>query len=139
MLNEAVCPPGNGAARGILATTRRAKPDGTHGTVSTARGTPRVSVSISALNGDPVTANDLTADLRVGATVRERSLAARGLRLLRSMKPHASTTLEASRLALVLAVAVFGLVVNTAQHQASKLTPLEAVGAVFALGFGAAR
>jgi hypothetical protein len=99
-------------------------------------GTPRVSVSISALNGDAITANDLTADLRVGGAGRERSLTTRGLRLLRSMKPHASTTLEASRLALVLAIAVFGLV-NTAQHQASKLTPLEAVGAVFALGFGA--
>jgi hypothetical protein len=44
--------------------------------------------------------------------------------------------LEASRLALILAIAVFGLLA-VAQQQAQNLSWLQAVGAVFALGFGA--
>jgi hypothetical protein len=57
-------------------------------------------------------------------------------RVLRLGRPHAETMLEASRLAMVLTIAVIGLV-GSAQHQAQSLTLLQAAGAVFALGFGA--
>ena len=57
-------------------------------------------------------------------------------RLVRMGKPHAETLLEASRLAMVLTLAVIGLV-GSAEHKAQSLTLLQAAGAVFALGFGA--
>ncbi len=98
------------------------------------------TVEVTDLNGDSV-APPLVKQLRVGewlsadAGWRDRmGMAAR--RMARMWKPHAETILEASRLALVLAVAVFGLI-TTARQQAASLTLPEAIGAVIALGFGA--
>ena len=57
-----------------------------------------------------------------------------GARLIPKARPE--TLLEGSRLALVLAAAVFGLIA-TAQDKTQDLTTLQAAAAVFALGFGA--
>jgi hypothetical protein len=75
----------------------------------------------------------LTLDVNVGLKAQRLPWY---LRLLKMGKPHAETMLEASRLAMVLTLAVFGLV-GSAQHQAETLTLLQAAGAVFTLGFGA--
>ena len=93
----------------------------------------RISVSIVNLNGDSVLGQPLTLDVNVGAKAQRLPWYRRALRVGR---PHAETMLEASRLAMVLTLAVFGLV-GSAQHQAQTLTVLQAAGAVFALGFGA--
>jgi hypothetical protein len=93
----------------------------------------QISVSIVNLNGECVLGKPLTLDVDVGATSRPLPWYRR---LLKVGKPHAETMLEASRLAMVLTLAVFGLV-GSAQHQAESLSLLQAAGAVFTLGFGA--
>ncbi|HXN47903.1 MAG TPA: PKD domain-containing protein, partial [Bryobacteraceae bacterium] len=95
-----------------------------------------VAVEIADLDGQPVTSAPIVQKAQVGRLVGPIPAAERIRRAWRWTKPHAETMLEASRLALVLAVAVFGLV-TTARQQATTLTTLEAIGAVFALGFGA--
>ncbi len=99
-----------------------------------------VTVEITDLNGDAV-APPIVKQVRVGESLpADAGWRARTGMLVRHMartwKPHAETILEASRLALVLAVAVFGLI-TTARQQAASLTLPEAIGAVVALGFGA--
>lgn len=90
----------------------------------------QVKVSIIGLDGVALTATPLTRDLAVSPeTGGQDTRAARVW-----MEPE--TKLEASRLALVLALAVVGLMA-TARQQAQSLTFLEAVGAVIALGFTA--
>ena len=96
-------------------------------------GEHRVSVSIVNLNGESVLTQPIPMDLEVGAKARKLPWY---VRFLKVGQPHAETMLEASRLAMVLTLAVFGLV-GSAQHQAEGLTVLQAAGAVFALGFGA--
>ena len=96
-------------------------------------GPHKISVSISNLNGEQLLIQPHTIDADVG--VKSRSLPWY-LRVLKIGKPHAETMLEAGRLAMVLTLAVFGLV-GSAQHQAQSLTLLQAAGAAFALGFGA--
>jgi hypothetical protein len=96
-------------------------------------GPHQISVSIVNLNGESVLGKPLTLDVDVG--LRSRRLPWYQ-RLLKAGRPHAETLLEASRLAMVLTLAVFGLV-GSAQHQAQSLTLLQAAGAVFTLGFGA--
>ena len=95
-----------------------------------------VSVEVADLDGQPVTQAPILQKTQVGRLIGPMPTAERIRRAWRWSKPHAETMLEASRLALVLAVAVFGLV-TTARQQATTLTTLEAIGAVFALGFGA--
>ena len=95
-----------------------------------------VAVDIANLDGQVVTQTAILQKTQVGRLIGPMPAAERILRAWRWMKPHAETMLEASRLALVLVVAVFGLV-TTARQQATTLTTLEAIGAVFALGFGA--
>lgn len=95
-----------------------------------------VTVEIANLDGQVVTPAPIRQKAQVGRLAGPIPAAERILRAWRWMKPHAETMLEASRLALVLAVAVFGLV-TTARQQATTLTTLEAIGTVFALGFGA--
>ena len=95
-----------------------------------------VSLEVADLDGQPVTQAPILQKTQVGRLVGPIPTRERLLRAWRWTKPHAETMLEASRLALVLAVAVFGLV-TTARQQATTLTTLEAIGAVFALGFGA--
>ena len=94
-------------------------------------GPHQISVSITNLNGDSVSGQPLTLD--VGVRTRRVPWYRRFLKI---GLPHAETMLEASRLAMVLTLAVIGLV-GSAQHQAQSLTLLQAAGAVFALGFGA--
>lgn len=96
-------------------------------------GLHQISVSIANLDGDSVLSQALTLDVDVG--VKDRRLRWYR-RFLKIGRPHAETMLEASRLAMVLTIAVIGLV-GSAQHQAQSLTLLQAAGAVFALGFGA--
>jgi hypothetical protein len=93
----------------------------------------QVSVSIVNLNGESVLDAPLTMNVDVGVKTRRLPWYQRFLMV---GKPHAETMLEASRLAMVLTLAVFGLV-GSAEHQAQSLTLLQAAGAVFALGFGA--
>lgn len=89
-----------------------------------------VKVSIIGLDGVALTATPLTRDLTVIAEAgTQKTRAARVW-----MAPE--TKLEASRLALVLTLAVVGLMA-TARQQAQSLSFLEAVGAVIALGFAA--
>lgn len=95
-----------------------------------------VRVEIASLDGRVVTQAPLQQNTQVGRQIGPLPASERVRRAWRWMRPHAETMLEASRLALVLAVAVFGLV-TTARQQATTLTTLEALGAVFALGFGA--
>jgi hypothetical protein len=96
----------------------------------------QVSVQIANLDGKSVSEATIRKEVQAGQHVGPISTGDRLVRAWKWMKPHAETMLEASRLALVLAIAVFGLVA-TARQQASTLTLLEAIGAVFALGFGA--
>jgi len=93
----------------------------------------QISVSIVNLDGESVLGQPLTLEVDVGQKTRRLAWYRR---LLKMGRPHAETMLEASRLAMVLTLAVFGLV-GSAQHQAQSLTLLQAAGAVFALGFGA--
>jgi hypothetical protein len=96
-------------------------------------GAHQITVSIINLEGDSVSGQPLTLDVDVGVRTRRVPWYRR---LLKIGIPHAETMLEASRLAMVLTLAVIGLV-GSAQHQAQSLTLLQAAGAVFALGFGA--
>ena len=91
-----------------------------------------VTASITDENGSRVAS--LTTNLTV--TPEQPSAGGSGAfaKLWRWFAPE--TMLEASRLLLVLAIAVVGLFA-AAQQQIQNLTFLQAVGAAFALGFGA--
>jgi hypothetical protein len=93
----------------------------------------QVSVSITNLNGDAVLRQPFVTEVAAGGPETRRHWSYRAWKRVR---PHAETMLEASRLGMVLTLAVFGLV-GPAQHQIESLTLIEAAGAVFALGFGA--
>jgi hypothetical protein len=95
------------------------------------RGQFAVGVTVSNLEGQAIEHCDMPIDVGDGPAVGNAAV-----RLMRWLTPHAETMLEASRLALILAIALFGLMA-VAQQQAQNVTWLEAVGAVFALGFGA--
>jgi hypothetical protein len=89
-----------------------------------------LKVSITGVDGTPLTSTPLTRGLSV---IAEAGAQKKGVARA-WMEPE--TKLEASRLALVLALAVVGLMA-TARQQAQSLSFLEAVGAVIALGFAA--
>jgi len=91
-----------------------------------------ISISIVNLRGETVFQKQDAQKVDVGGHQRLPWY----LRLVRVGRPHAETLLEASRLAMVLTLAVIGLV-GSAEHKAQSLTLLQAAGAVFALGFGA--
>lgn len=93
----------------------------------------KVSVSITNLNGDAVLHQPFVTEVTAGGPEARRHWS---YRLWKRARPHAETMLEASRLGMVLTLAVFGLV-GPAQHQVESLTLIQAAGAVFALGFGA--
>jgi len=95
--------------------------------------TRQVQVTIRDLDANPVvTSAPITRHVIVRAGP-EQSALRRGWYF---MSPEPETRLELVRLAIVLALALFGLM-TTAQQQAQNLSFLEAVGAVVALGFGA--
>ena len=85
----------------------------------------QVRVTISDIEGALLTPAPLTRNLEVLAG--EAAKPTRAGRAWKLMKPSAETWLEASRLALVLALAVFGLM-GSARQQAQNLSFLEAVG-----------
>jgi hypothetical protein len=91
-----------------------------------------ISISIVNLKGETVFDTPEALKVEVGTSTG----APWYRQLLKLGRPHAETMLEASRLAMVLTLAVIGLV-GSAEHQAQSLTLLQATGAVFALGFGA--
>jgi hypothetical protein len=92
------------------------------------------SISISIVNLQGETVFDKANAMKVEVGVNSHAPWYR--RLVRIGRPHAETMLEASRLAMVLTLAVIGLI-GSAEHKAETLTLLQAAGAVFALGFGA--
>jgi hypothetical protein len=105
-------------------------------------GTFTVQVKLHGLDSRSIEHKPIGTTLRVDAvrdgtsSTAPTTIKQRVFRILRLPKPHAETLLEASRLALVLAAAVFGLIA-AAQDKIQDLTFLEAAAAVFALGFGA--
>jgi hypothetical protein len=95
-------------------------------------GTQQVQITIRDLDGNPVIAAPVREHVPVGNGPGQSRLR-RGLRFV---SPEPETRLELVQLALVLALALLGLM-TTARQQAQNLSFLEAVGAVVALGFGA--
>jgi hypothetical protein len=74
-----------------------------------------VTVEVADLDGQPVTQTPVLQKTQVGRLIGPIPARERILRLWRWTKPHAETMLGVSRLALVLAVAVFGLVTTARQ------------------------